>query len=112
MLLSRPGPSSTESGFWVRRTGSPTLTPAGRTSASHPHRPMPGYPARTCLLVDLDGSPVAADPDDLSDQTVVAHLDQLVHGHSLEVLGHHDRAGDRVNLSVMLHCGGSWGLCS
>lgn len=45
---------------------------------------------RTCLLVDLDGGLIGIDPNDLSDQLVLAYSYQLVHGHTNHVLGDHD----------------------
>lgn len=80
-----PGPSSTERGFPVRSTGSPTDTPAGlelrktetfgwnyKKQCNKVYL-MAGKIKDTGFLVDLDGGHVSLQPDDLSDQLAVAH---------------------------------------
>jgi hypothetical protein len=72
--MDMPGPSSTESGLPVLSTGSPTVRPASTHHTSQRER--------AGLFIDLDGSLVAIDADDLADQFLVsnAHLAHVVQG--------------------------------
>ena len=77
MLDMIPGPSSTDSGELVRRTGSPTVRPATRHAF---------LLAPTRLLVALDGRRISLQLDNFAHQTVVAHTDQLEHAGSGHVI--------------------------
>lgn len=49
----------------------------------------------------LNGGEVALQPDDLSDQLVVPHPDELVHGGSRHLLRRDDGSGDGVNVAEL-----------
>lgn len=64
-------------------------------------------------LVDLDGSLVGIDTDDLADELLVSDLAKLVHSASDHVLGDNDGTGDGEDGAMLLflgalgtHCGG------
>ena len=80
-----PGPSSTERGLPVLRTGSPTVRPAVKAKESVSDRRrrsmlLHGFARKlTGILVALDGGGVSLKLDNLTDELVPADLDQLVH---------------------------------
>lgn len=92
-----PGPSSTERGFPVRSTGSPTDTPAGFTLSKIKNRcncrtfflMSPHGQKDTRLLVDLDGGHVPLQSNNLPHQLAVANADQLIHGRARHGRGRH-----------------------
>lgn len=46
---------------------------------------------------------VTADTNDLTNELIVSDLDQLVHGNTNHVLGHHDGTGDGEDLAYTMH---------
>lgn len=72
-----PGPSSTERGEFVRKTGSPTVRPA---TTHH----MYWQPTR--FLVALNGSGISLQLDNLAHQAVVTDTHQLEHARSGHVI--------------------------
>jgi hypothetical protein len=126
MLFRRPGPSSTDKGFPVRSTGSPTITPAAGAHVSIAESRVDN--ARdiylTRLFVHLDGCLVAADPNDFAHKLVMANFHlfdilatssswmdaeagpyQLVHGNTSHVFGD-DHGSKCFALAIAggLHC--------
>ena len=51
-------------------------------------------------VIHLNGSHVSFEPDNFSDEFIVANSDKLVHGSSGHLLGRNDRPGHRVDVAV------------
>src|ERR1700743_2860577 len=112
----KPGPSSTDKGLPVRRTGSPTVTPAGMQSAK---AQINLSSSRTGLLVDLNSGLVCFYTDHLAHQRIVAHFAELVHGNPNHVFGDNNGTRDGEDGSILLVvtritllCGGHPSVCA